>query len=114
MLATEGEAAHDAHCANRRASESRRRGQEATAGVRRAGQRPRVRQPGLVGSGHRRGEKAARLGRAAVDDGRNPGVPGLAGGRMSRYTVTWLKEVEGDLARLWMGSPDRPAVATAA
>jgi len=33
---------------------------------------------------------------------------------MSRYTVTWLKEVEGDLARLWMGSPDRPAVATAA
>jgi hypothetical protein len=33
---------------------------------------------------------------------------------MSRYTVTWLKEVEGDLARIWLGSTDRHSVAVAA
>jgi hypothetical protein len=33
---------------------------------------------------------------------------------MSRYTVTWLKDIEGDLASLWIGSPDRHSVATAA
>jgi hypothetical protein len=33
---------------------------------------------------------------------------------MSRYTVTWLKEVEGDLAGLWLGSSDRRSVAAAA
>jgi hypothetical protein len=33
---------------------------------------------------------------------------------MNRYTVTWLKEVEGDLARLWIGAPDRHSVSAAA
>jgi hypothetical protein len=28
--------------------------------------------------------------------------------------VTWLKEVEGDLARIWLGSNDRHSVAVAA
>jgi plasmid stabilization system protein ParE len=33
---------------------------------------------------------------------------------MSRYTVTWLKDVEGDLARIWVAASDRQAVARAA
>jgi hypothetical protein len=33
---------------------------------------------------------------------------------MSRYTVTWLKEVEGDLARIWVAATDRRSVASAA
>jgi hypothetical protein len=33
---------------------------------------------------------------------------------MSRYTVTWLREVEGDLARIWIRSADRHSVAVAA
>jgi plasmid stabilization system protein ParE len=33
---------------------------------------------------------------------------------MSRFTVTWLKEVEGDLARIWVGAADRRPVAAAA
>jgi plasmid stabilization system protein ParE len=33
---------------------------------------------------------------------------------MSRFTVTWLRDVEGDLARIWVGAEDRRPVATAA
>jgi hypothetical protein len=33
---------------------------------------------------------------------------------MNRYTVTWLREVECDLALLWVGALDRGAVTAAA
>lgn len=33
---------------------------------------------------------------------------------MSRYTVTWLRDVEGDLAQIWVGAEDRRPVAAAA
>jgi hypothetical protein len=33
---------------------------------------------------------------------------------MSRYTVTWLTDIVGDLASIWMGAPDRQSVAVAA
>jgi len=33
---------------------------------------------------------------------------------MTRYTVVWPREVEADLAQIWLGSDDREAVAKAA
>jgi hypothetical protein len=33
---------------------------------------------------------------------------------MSRFTVTWLKDIEGDLASMWMGASDRQSVEFAA